>query len=380
MIKFNKLLIPSALIPVLIAAPLAVCVCFILLSYKGDITVLPNINHYSIYEHNFDYFYDNSEILGFETTPDSVSLEYRLKKAYDTYPYIPYVPYIPFVGVWIDLGEFRFMDLEGYDYIRVRVKDAGSRSLQFNLFNFDNKLTVEHNMLSYNIMTYECALDNTDDNYIMPLDRFQVQQWWYTFHKIHENFSKYYDYSQIIWLEIQMGSNAPVGEKAAFTVYGITICQDHVLLFLRAAGCLGLFYILILLSIALIRRLNMKPVMVAYEKKDIGSRAEGEKNKISGYIACSYSDPELSQLKMARELGIHPVKIGSFMKGHFNLGFKQYLNLVRITEARRILTSSDLDIAEIAYAVGFSNVTHFNRTFKEMVHTTPMEYRRHGKP
>ena len=69
---------------------------------------------------------------------------------------------------------------------------------------------------------------------------------------------------------------------------------------------------------------------------------------------------------------------------HFCRVFKQvtgktlieYLHLLRINEAERLLLETDLPITEIAGNVGFSNMTYFGRIFKKMKAVTPSEIRK----
>jgi AraC-like DNA-binding protein len=116
--------------------------------------------------------------------------------------------------------------------------------------------------------------------------------------------------------------------------------------------------------------------MIPYEKIETENRADNEKGRIMQYFAGVYNDPELTLAKTASDLGIHYTRIGGIMKRYFKLSFKQYLNMVRIAETRRLLSSTDLPITEIALKVGFNNVTHFNRIFKIIAGVTPKEYRK----
>ena len=56
--------------------------------------------------------------------------------------------------------------------------------------------------------------------------------------------------------------------------------------------------------------------------------------------------------------------------------FKQYLNKIRLSEAKRLLKETDRQIADIAYHVGYKNVTHFHRIFKQNEKISPNEYRK----
>jgi len=71
-----------------------------------------------------------------------------------------------------------------------------------------------------------------------------------------------------------------------------------------------------------------------------------------------------------------------FSKYHFTRLFKQYTNTTfydylchkRISAAQQLL-SSDMPITEIAFQVGFNNVTSFCRCFKKLTNCSPSEYR-----
>ncbi len=57
----------------------------------------------------------------------------------------------------------------------------------------------------------------------------------------------------------------------------------------------------------------------------------------------------------------------------------EYINRLRITRACQLLKSSDLTILEIAFSVGYNNVSFFNRYFKRLNSISPSEYRRRIK-
>lgn len=55
--------------------------------------------------------------------------------------------------------------------------------------------------------------------------------------------------------------------------------------------------------------------------------------------------------------------------------FSQFVNNVRVTHATNLLLTKDWDILRICYQSGFSNLSYFNRQFREIVGQTPKEYR-----
>jgi len=57
------------------------------------------------------------------------------------------------------------------------------------------------------------------------------------------------------------------------------------------------------------------------------------------------------------------------------INFTHYLSRLRIEKAKNLLLNPNLRISEIAYAVGFQSLTHFNRVFKKLLGQSPTDYR-----
>ena len=57
------------------------------------------------------------------------------------------------------------------------------------------------------------------------------------------------------------------------------------------------------------------------------------------------------------------------------INFTDYLSRVRIEKAKNLLLNPNTRVSEVAYAVGFQSLTHFNRVFKKILGQSPTEYR-----
>jgi two-component system response regulator YesN len=55
--------------------------------------------------------------------------------------------------------------------------------------------------------------------------------------------------------------------------------------------------------------------------------------------------------------------------------FQEYLYALRVRRAKILLADRCLRVSEVAYAVGFNDLSHFDRTFRKMVGRSPSEYR-----
>ena len=63
-------------------------------------------------------------------------------------------------------------------------------------------------------------------------------------------------------------------------------------------------------------------------------------------------------------------------KKHIGVTMSEYFITCKINYAALLLKTSDDSIAEIAELSGFTNLSHFNRCFKNQYNCTPREYRK----
>lgn len=60
------------------------------------------------------------------------------------------------------------------------------------------------------------------------------------------------------------------------------------------------------------------------------------------------------------------------------VGFARTVSRLRVSEARRLLATTDLRIADICWKVGYTSLSYFNRQFREEVGVSPREFRTLG--
>ena len=92
-------------------------------------------------------------------------------------------------------------------------------------------------------------------------------------------------------------------------------------------------------------------------------------------IKSQYSDPSLTNARLAEKCHISEVYFRKLFTRHFKTSPKQYVIGIRLQRAKELLTEGGLRISEIAEACGFSGYYHFCRLFKEHTGTTPWKYR-----
>jgi len=65
-----------------------------------------------------------------------------------------------------------------------------------------------------------------------------------------------------------------------------------------------------------------------------------------------------------------------FFKEVMGKTFTEYLNYIRVTEAEKLLLTTDMNITQIAYNTGFSNSSYFIKQFKHYNDMSPKQYKK----
>lgn len=84
---------------------------------------------------------------------------------------------------------------------------------------------------------------------------------------------------------------------------------------------------------------------------------------------------KLSLRLLAEKFYVSPYYLSRFFKEATGFTFVEYLNSIRVKEAKKLLIQSSLKVNLIAKKVGFGSVTHFGRVFKLVTGHSPLYFR-----
>jgi len=83
----------------------------------------------------------------------------------------------------------------------------------------------------------------------------------------------------------------------------------------------------------------------------------------------------LSLRQVAGAAGASPFYFCKQFKRATGINFSSYVARLRVEKAKNLLLNPNYHITEIAYAVGFGSLSHFNRTFLQLAGFSPTAYR-----
>ncbi|WP_026375300.1 helix-turn-helix transcriptional regulator [Aestuariibacter salexigens] len=85
--------------------------------------------------------------------------------------------------------------------------------------------------------------------------------------------------------------------------------------------------------------------------------------------------PDVNLLKLAKHIGEPSQYVSQTLTQHLNTTFFDFINRARITEAERLLVSSNTSVLDIAHLTGFNSRSSFYKAFKHYTQQTPSQYR-----
>ena len=85
---------------------------------------------------------------------------------------------------------------------------------------------------------------------------------------------------------------------------------------------------------------------------------------------------EITLTLMARRCAMSECRFSRIFKEVIGVGYKEYLNLIRVNEANKYLLNTDMSVSEVAYACGFNDSNYFSTFFKKTNGMSPLEFRK----
>lgn len=185
-----------------------------------------------------------------------------------------------------------------------------------------------------------------------------------------------------------------------FTIYGAYIIVTTLNMFLLCETlsimCINLRAVLKLLNVIMV--FNMEPLFMSTGQKmtgfDVAEEAEAEKeaplraemvesamkrwlnSKDKPYLKEGLALPDV-----ADQMGISGLHLSYYLNHYLGVNFNSWINRLRIGEAKRLMEANpQMQISDVASAVGYSEIAVFSRNFKKAEGITATEYRKRCAP
>jgi len=307
----------------------------------------------------------NSSIDYFSSVTGSISMKYTLREGYQT----------PYAGLQISSGGY--LNLSDYNSVKIKISSAKSEKIRFILICFIENFSNSSIPLSNMYLIKEIPVTSNLKSFDISLSEFRVEKWWYEVNGL-EPFDKKIkpDLRKVFSVNIENAECFGFNKQDEIKISGITFYKSGKEMWVIFSLSTMIYFIIAVVLRKLVFVKNIKPVFADYKKIEFKKNISTDHGNIFRIIAENYTDPELSVERTAELSNTDLTKISKIIKNFSGLSFPQYLNSLRMTEAKRLLSETDAKIIEISFAVGFGNLSHFNRCFKSSEKISPKDYRK----
>jgi signal transduction histidine kinase/ligand-binding sensor domain-containing protein/AraC-like DNA-binding protein len=96
--------------------------------------------------------------------------------------------------------------------------------------------------------------------------------------------------------------------------------------------------------------------------------------KIMRIINENIADQDLNVEMLADKVGMSRVHMHRKLKELTNMSARDFIRSIRLKQAADLLSQQKLTVSEVAYALGFSNLSHFSNSFRDFYGVSPKEY------
>lgn len=284
----------------------------------------------------------------------------------------------------------RAVDLTGYHSVSFRVRCDPRNILLFVLFSHDEQVTDPLQPDTRRVSSTAFSCDGQWETVTLKLSDLSTPYWWldryglelserdYLLGKtmglafVNSQQSPVDTLSQVRLSELQL-----IGNRPSFLYGGVGL---SLALWIAFLAWLTQTYVTAKTAV-LKEKIKRDQPLIAYKKLSIEPQKDKEKSSLLRHIATEYANPELTLDSTVSVLGINRTKINEILKEELGLTFTAYLKRLRLTEAARLLSeNSGANISQVAYCVGYNNVSYFNKLFKEEYGCPPKTFQSLCRP
>jgi len=285
----------------------------------------------------------------------------------------------PYAGFYIE-PEKPFSNFKSYDYFIINISSSKSKSL---VITFQTSIPASakiKNNNTYCPFEYNLTIDESQKQYKIRLNNFMPATWWFQENMLTMADKPDVGFHNIQEISFEQNNLKMENIKDSIIITEIKIVRDRKKYLIITSIFFICFYLVSFFIFVILKVIKSKLPAISYKCISPDNVSKNQDiTRIIEYIGANYSDPCLSIDKISLNVNIASYKIPIAIKRNFNCTFPQYLNTIRLSEAKRLLSETDMMIIDIAMSVGYSNVSHFNHLFKKETNRSPGNYRKTNK-
>ncbi len=196
--------------------------------------------------------------------------------------------------------------------------------------------------------------------------------WWFRENNLQRKNLPNIDYSQLANIDFSNGEDQLHGMDHTIAIKSIRFVSKPLLSATLFSSLFIGYSLFILLVLVLKKRFKSLPLI---KQRPLSNVADDEYNRVAEFMGENFHLKTLNAGLVAEKTGVSSAKLTVLLHTFRGQNYNQFINAIRLKEAKRLLRETDRNVSEISSEVGYAYVNSFNRVFKEAEGMAPLEYR-----
>ncbi len=350
----------------LLASALIFIFIYFIFIYKKPYRYFPDVNNIEVTFYNDSADNGNSVVNYFVYSSEGVEINFTLQEGFIR----------PYVGLQFPVAPKYASIIEKYDNIELELKGKAIKNVAVYLVTKPDTNLGENVRFREIYFSDKLVISETRQKFSLPVKYFTIPEWWYDANNLSPAvYNPSPTLRNILSINIASGLTPIDNNDRSIYVYQIAFSKNNKKALL-VSFLVYLAAIIICVGMLLIRfyKQYTKPKIIEYKPVEIQQNPQKSENDFWKYLHENFTDEQLTLEKVSKATGINSRIISTQINERYGCNFKTYINSIRIAEAQRLLKTSELTFSEIAFHVGFSSLSQFDRVFKRITGQTPSEY------
>lgn len=332
---------------------------------KRPLQIFPDNKNTSVRFYNDNFDNGNSSIESFIISDSVISLDFILRKGFVR----------PYVGIGITFPESVETDISGYNQLQIEAQGKDVNTILVYLVMNDSGVANIPGKFPLQYFGDIIEVSSECKTFRMELKHFKVPDWWFDVNNFSPSINITPNWKRLVDINISNGLTPSLDKEKTLSIYSITFSRNNnrtilYMLMIQVGIICFVFFVFVFRNNPLAR---ISPITINYKAVNSNDKIKLD-NSFLDYINNNFQDSDLTLKKVSKYTSIQARHIAEAISDKYGCNFKTYINKIRINEAQRLLRETTLHNNEIAYKVGFSSPSQFNRVFKNLTGKNPSEY------
>lgn len=280
----------------------------------------------------------------------------------------------PYAGWRISRKDNKLFSLRGYK-LEMEITCDNNLPLVIRINKYIKGYTNTNNWQTYLLSSKTENVSKGENHIKIKAEEIdEIPNWWYSINKSWINKEIDSDKSNISEISFICENGAPIGSSTHLKIEKIRLTYDASALYPYLYLAIP-YYVIVTLLFLSKKNGKVKYVFMPIKEIEAREKIQTKTADILAFIGENYPNPDLKINDVAKHFHLTETETTNLIKEYCDKSFRQYLNQIRMEEAKRLLKETNQQISIIAFGVGYNNIQHFNRVFKEYAGVPPTLFR-----